>query len=307
MSVWIHTPLSRPTDSNLRAYLAAHYTTNEGDSGWYEELNKIFNYPCDFCKTPLRPIDKVYETFTYQFRNLHDFACLYVCPSCGWWSCVSNHGTIGGKSDEFTPTLEQRNDFASEFGLSGLNVGFATSHLRTLDLRDLKNPLTEVKDYLRAKYEKRFDLHPRLFEEIVGSVFTNEGYQVSVTSYSNDGGIDAILHDSDGTAIGVQVKRYKNDISVSQIREFLGALVLNGFTKGVFVTTSRFQKGAYEVVGAMEKKGVLIRLMDNGRFFDALGMTRRPEYSTIDEWVADFAGTSLEKIAEILAPWSGIA
>jgi restriction system protein len=48
-------------------------------------------------------------------------------------------------------------------------------------------------DYLTVKADARFTVHPRLFEEVVGAAFRNIGYDVLVTSYSNDGGLDAIL------------------------------------------------------------------------------------------------------------------
>jgi restriction system protein len=72
----------------------------------------------------------------------------------------------------------------------------------------------------------------------------DHGYDAVATSYSGDYGIDAVLKRSDGLEIGVQVKRYRSSIVVEQIRSFFGALVLGGYTRGIFVTTSKFQRGA---------------------------------------------------------------
>jgi hypothetical protein len=47
--------------------------------------------------------------------------------------------------------------------------------LKKLDLSDLRQPLDEVRSYLAAKYDERFRIHPRLFEQVVGSVFNNLG------------------------------------------------------------------------------------------------------------------------------------
>ena len=71
--------------------------------------------------------------------------------------------------------------------------------------------------YLTAKYEERFIINPRLFEETVASVFKSIGYFTRVTAYQNDGGIDIILDGNDNKVIGVQVKRYSSKSSLSFI------------------------------------------------------------------------------------------
>jgi hypothetical protein len=72
--------------------------------------------------------------------------------------------------------------------------------------------------------------------------------------------------------IGVQVKRYRRErkIEAEQIRSFAGALVLGGHTKGVFVTTSSFRKGARKTAERFAERGYPVELMDAQRFFEAL-------------------------------------
>jgi restriction system protein len=142
-----------------------------------------------------------------------------------------------------------------------------------LDTPDLHEPLAEVRKYLLQCYEKRFDIHPRLFERTVASVFRDLGYRVTLTAYSGDGGIDVVLRRRNQT-IGVQVKRYRNAIEAEQIRSFAGALVLSGQTRGVFVTTSRFQKGATNAAELFKRRGLLIELTDSQAFFDKLGLAQ---------------------------------
>jgi hypothetical protein len=45
----------------------------------------------------------------------------------------------------------------------------ASATLRMLDLSDIAVPIAEVSRYLVAKYEDRFRLHPKLYEDLVGS------------------------------------------------------------------------------------------------------------------------------------------
>lgn len=79
-----------------------------------------------------------------------------------------------------------------------------------------------------------------------GSIVRANQKSAYATAYSNDGGIDVVL-EHEGKKHGVQVKRYKNKISVGEIRAFAGALLLNGLPSGIFVTTSDYQRGCYKI------------------------------------------------------------
>lgn len=175
-----------------------------------------------------------------------------TCSACGWWKA-----TDMGDQEGIRPQYDTR------------YVLGAAASLRELDLQDLTTPLQDVRDFLVVNYGARLRTHPRLFEECVASVFRSLGYCAVVTAYSGDGGIDAIL-EKDGKQIGVQVKRYKNSISVEQIRSLAGALVLHGMAEGIFVTTSSFQRGAAALAEAYDLRGHRIELVDAKRFYDAL-------------------------------------
>ncbi len=136
---------------------------------------------------------------------------------------------------------------------------------------------------MTAKYERRFDVHPRVFEETVASVFRDLGYTAEVTAYSGDDGIDIILARGAET-VGVQVKRYKNAIEVEQIRSLAGALVLGDMTSGIYVTTSRFRSGAGKAVENFAQRGYRIELIDAGRFYDALKLVQRKAYQSFAEF-----------------------
>ncbi len=205
---------------------------------------------CPFCDHELWSItqqDYLRESFVITTTG--------VCPVCGWWN-------VHRYRDEQNPNQE-----------STRYVDGAAGSLRQLNPPDIPEPLTEVRDYLIHRYEKRFELHPRLFERTVASVFQDLGYQVTLTAYTGDGGIDAILQRQNET-IGVQVKRYRDSIEADQIRSFAGALVLSGQTRGIFVITSRFQKGASSAAELFRRRGLLIELTDPQAFFDKLGLAK---------------------------------
>lgn len=177
---------------------------------------------------------------------------MHYCWSCGWWRL-----------------LKRIRICAQKWQIWEMYFGCAAS-LKNLDLTDIDLPLTEVRDFMVRNYQKRLLVNPRLFEELVGSVFASMGFDVVVTGYANDGGIDMVLTGGDGMHIGVQVKRTRNAIKVEQIRAFVGALLLGDLPKGIFVTTSVFQSGAAKVCRRLAASGPAIELLDAAAFYDAL-------------------------------------
>ncbi|MFW5871931.1 MAG: restriction endonuclease [bacterium] len=105
---------------------------------------------------------------------------------------------------------------------------------------------TQVKSDLLDKLRQ---IDPYYFEKVILILLKRMGYGDFVeTSKSNDGGIDGIINeDKLGLdKIYIQAKRYgENKVREKDIRNFIGAM--SGDTsKGVFVTTSDFDKGAIQ-------------------------------------------------------------
>jgi restriction system protein len=184
---------------------------------------------------------------------------LRTCLDCGWWAA-----------------FRDENSFFDKLRGSQAHILFgAAGGLKNLDLHDISLPIDEIRTYLVGRFEKRFEVHPRIFEETVASVFRNLGYTAIATAYSGDGGIDVVLNDSTGTEIGVQVKRWRDSIKVEQIRALTGALLIAGYTRGIFITTSKFQTGAQRVADAAGLKGYFIDLVDSDRFLQILRVANR--------------------------------
>ncbi|MCI9517195.1 MAG: restriction endonuclease [Lachnospiraceae bacterium] len=227
------------------------------------DLNILRSELCIFCNSSMIKSSKkksIHIKEVYDYIQIMDIN-IRACPICGWWTVI-NYRDIPEKFYKCPYILEYYGSIAV---------------LKKLDLNDISLPINDVSQYLLAKYEDRFQIHPRLFEETVASVFRNAGYHARTTAYQNDGGIDVVLDGKDNKIIGVQVKRYKNSIRVSQIREFAGALIENNMTKGIFVTTSKFQSGAHKSIYNFEKRGIGVKLMDSDRFYDALQIKRETE------------------------------
>ncbi|MFJ3815248.1 restriction endonuclease [Streptomyces sp. NPDC090056] len=91
-------------------------------------------------------------------------------------------------------------------------------------------------------------MDPIAFEGLVAELFRARGLQAVTTRRSNDGGVDVEALDPDpisGGSIVVQVKRYRNTVPPSAVRDLYGTVQGAGANKGVLVTTSKFGPGSY--------------------------------------------------------------
>lgn len=202
-----------------------------------------------------------------------------VCNQCGWWYAYQStthedFQTYGNQYDQYL------------FGGYGALKSFSSV--------DHEGSLEEIRTYLLARYETRFHVNAEKMEHVVGSVFSDLGFQVKVTAFSRDGGIDVVLSNAQNE-IAVQVKRTKNTISVSQIREFIGAIVHSTCTRGIFVTTSTFSKEAIALAETKTPRIEPIELIDGSKFLDALEVTKRPLIIDPNEIFAEVSG-NLHKI-----------
>lgn len=231
---------------------------------------------CLYCSHPLTllpPRAQVKEDDRYtEDQAPQSLTQVAACPKCGWWKLIRicRFPTVGAEDHE-------------EIGIGSPNslTRAAMGSLKELDLRSLTEPIEAVRAFLTARFNARFQMHPRLFEETVASVFADQGYDVCVTNYSGDDGIDIILYLPDGTTTGVQVKRHKNKISVEQIRALTGALLIGDHTRGVFVTTSSFQSGADRTVSLAAARGKPIILVDANSFYSALEIAQQARFDQL--------------------------
>lgn len=90
---------------------------------------------------------------------------------------------------------------------------------------------------------------PQQYEEYVGLLYANKGYDVSVSPLSNDWGIDVIAIKGD-EKIGIQAKMYgESSRSVNRrvIMELYGAAAYQDCTKAVLATDGEIYPDAIEV------------------------------------------------------------
>jgi len=252
-----------------RDFVPSQSTVSELDESarrFYMEGRRYIVRDCHFCCTKLQELDKKIGPY-FEGRTS---VVMQVCPCCGWW-IITWAGALTGAPEGF------------------MHLSQVAGSLKELDSTDISTPTDELKRYLFARYDSRLTVHPKKFEDVVSGVFGDFGYKNRVTSYSGDEGIDIIVLDGEGNdTVGIQVKRYKKKIEAEQIRSFAGALLQKGLSKGIFVTTSSFRRGANKTVEALRPRGMAINLWDSAVFYEKLRLSLRPLYLNVEDSSSPF-------------------
>jgi hypothetical protein len=134
------------------------------------------------------------------------------------------------------------------------------------------------------------------FEDEIARMFTRLGYEVKQTSYSNDGGRDAIMM-KDGNKYLVECKRYaKGGLSGRPaLQKFHSAIMTDDATSGFFVTTGGFSdpavKFAKENKIEMIDAAALVGLMLESRSNSATANSA--EYSSACHFCGDIVSHNL--------------
>lgn len=224
--------------------------SGENREYWPAHERTFFAGLCPFCRKACRLLR---DEWVYDLSKQKDR--LAVCLSCGWWSYEA----------------DQSED------LSGGSYYYSSrAVLQEFTVGDKDVPYQELGRYLSKNHEKLVDVEPKKFEELVASVYRDAlGNTIEFCSYGRpDKGIDVVCgRDDSGRLFGIQVKRYRTSIKLGQIHQLLGALQLAQLRRGVFVTTSRFQKGCYEAIEqSNDLLGIEIDLVDGRRFLEFLDL-----------------------------------
>jgi restriction system protein len=152
-----------------------------------------------------------------------------------------------------------------------------SSKMAQLELKDDKSP-AEMMDIAASQLnadlsdellEEIMKISPYDFERLVVKLLIAMGYGTmeenkdAVTPKSGDEGIDGIVSaDKFGfDSIYIQAKQWKKDNLVSrpEIQKFIGALATTqGATKGIFITTSDFTKGAVEIISKHTQNKIVL-------------------------------------------------
>ncbi|MEH0553356.1 restriction endonuclease [Streptomyces sp. B21-101] len=146
-----------------------------------------------------------------------------------------------------------------------------------------------------------FAMDPIAFENLVADLFRAMGMQAVTTQRSGDGGVDVDALDPApirGGKIVVQVKRYRNTVPPTAVRDLYGTVQDAGANKGVLVTTSGFGPGSHtfangkplelvsgpELVDLLHRHGLHGRLGDRDRQVPSQRSSSRPDSRLPDDY-----------------------
>ena len=133
----------------------------------------------------------------------------------------------------------------------------------------MANILRQANEALSAELLEKIKAEsPVFFERLVVQLLVAMGYGGNranagqVTQLSADNGIDGIINEDPLglDTIYLQAKRWQDPVGEGPVRDFIGALVIKGVKKGVFLTTSYFTPAARAAVlgNKSDQKIVLI-------------------------------------------------
>jgi restriction system protein len=117
--------------------------------------------------------------------------------------------------------------------------------------KNLRETAKSIKMQAKTDFERKLDnysywerLSPRDFEFAIAVAMKKDGYELQVTKYAGDGGIDLEGVNQHGVSVIVQAKKYSSNVGVAVVREMIGVresheekpltiiVSLIGFTKG---------------------------------------------------------------------------
>lgn len=123
-----------------------------------------------------------------------------------------------------------------------------------------------------------YSMTSRQFEEFVAELFQKEGYNVSLTQATRDGGKDMFI--AENRRLGnfiyyVECKKYlpTRPVGVSLVRELYGTIMRDRATAGLLVTSSSFTKDAIQFTESIKTQMSLKDFID------------------LKEWIADISKT----------------
>ncbi|WP_329198958.1 MULTISPECIES: restriction endonuclease [unclassified Streptomyces] len=167
-----------------------------------------------------------------------------------------------------------------------------------------------------------FTMDPIAFENLVAELFRAMGMEAVTTQRSGDGGVDVEALDPApirGGRIVVQVKRYRNTVPPTAVRDLYGTVQDRGANKGVLVTTASFGPGSYtfangkplelvpgtELVALLHQHGLRGRLGDGGRPAAARGAASAPAPTPASPPATDPAAPDPASYNVLGMSWSG--
>lgn len=217
---------------------------------------------CPYCRIRLQTVHQDNRDLSPVFGRI----MVRVCSDCGWWESSDESSLEQGENNWYRSREVRRRALLREYSVGGSEV-----------------PLDALHRHVAKHPHTLSHTNPRRLEELVGKAFSEiMACEAIHIGGPNDDGIDLILVNGEQQYV-VQVKRRSAPDaveSVQGIREFVGAMVLQGFVRGLFVTTApRFSPRARYTARLAEDRKLVesIGLVNSSRLIDVCKLTAERE------------------------------
>lgn len=224
----------------------------------YDKYKNSYYKKCPYCASKITEVLKLSGVDNYNETEKHHHC--NGCFNCGWW-------------------YYERNDMDGPW-MPGHQIRQIAS-LKKFNVSSDQLPLEALKLELLKRPKIIYDIHHKKFEELVADVLKDFlNVEVNIIGKRGDGGIDLVYINGDNP-FAVQVKRRQRPEkteTVKIIREFLGAMVIEGYRFGSIITTAeRFSHGSKKLKERIENNNIVnkFELIDSNKFFEMLKFNQK--------------------------------
>ena len=203
----------------------------------------------------------------------HNVKQLNACLTCGWWFVLKHFSAMSG------------------CGVTRGSLSATIGIMLSSDLRPIEQAMPVLKKYLQKHADRVCDLSPTqlevLLRDILSEFFVCE---LKWTGRGADGGCDLFgIINEQLTIIQVKRRTTPKAESVIAIRELLGTMVVNGASRGIFVSTApKFSACAQDEIDSpnVAALGFKLELVNYDTLKDIIRNTtkKRDDYP----WSAEF-------------------
>ena len=225
---------------------------------------------CPYCDAELQQ-NRIEEPCHSVAMSTYSGAAIGLrCVACNWW-CIQRDATEDNDgSDILSHHLSTYEAVICRF----------EEAIWSNALKCAEDELVEYRKGLKS-------LEPKAVEKVVGRILSQyHRCEVNHVGRSHDKGIDLIVVKGD-VDIAVQVKhRYLSDKvqGVKPVREFVGAIVGEGFSTGLFVSTApSFSKDASDYVARVNRNFVPLNLIDIRGLREIIGNISQAQWEVYEQ------------------------
>lgn len=161
-------------------------------------------------------------------------------------------------------------DFTAVTGTREQYVAEAQQLFARRDTGELRRLSSELHNLSAGRWSREdlFAISATDFEYVVGALFNDMGYSVTVSQEQSDKGVDVIAR-NDREVIAIQVKQYRDGNTVGRptVQQMVGAMAMKGADRAIILTSGMFTTTA---IDASRELGEAVQLINGDEVLELL-------------------------------------